>query len=1358
MCLFLAIAFLLHGKIIPKGGPLQRGQISRATAFRAFQRHGGDSLRRFATFQALQSHGGDWRTQPELHDPRSEAVAAFADAHLEEVEFHEYLQWEADRQLGLAQESAKRLGMTIGLYRDLAVGTSGGGAEAWSNQDCIVNGAQVGAPPDLLNVKGQDWGLPPFDPARLRRAAYRPLRELVSANMRHGGALRIDHILGFMRLFWIPAGASPQEGAYVTYPWTEMMAVLRLESHRHQCLVIGEDLGTVPEGFSEALNAAGILSTRVFYFERNTGGDFKAPEAYPADALLTVGTHDLPTLAAYWRGADIALRSRLDLWSAPTQAADEAAHRTADRQRLAALLDIDPASETPPTHALYARLNAAPAKLFMVQIEDIIGQVEQVNVPGTWHEYPNWRVRLSETLERILDSTAFAALASALSARDDRACIAAPASAPVPAIPRATYRLQFSDQFGFDDAARFAPYLRRLGISHIYASPWMRARAGSSHGYDVVDHATVNPELGGPEGLENLARVIGRDGIGHILDFVPNHMGIGGSSNAWWQDVLEFGRGAAAASFFDIEWNSSAPHLHNKVLLPILGKHYGDALESGELKLHFDPGTGEIAVWYFRDRLPINPDDYGDLIARAVRRCADPIPQNILRGIAEDYAGLKGARMRPAIRLAAARSLEQRLTQLVANHDAARLALDAAIAEVGGRPETLHRLLERQHYHPAHWAAAADEINYRRFFNVNELAAVRMESPRLFKSAHALIGRMLSEGKLHGLRIDHVDGLYDPLGYCRDLLALADRLQPKNAPPLYLVVEKILARHERLRGDWPVAGTTGYEFISQVSNLLVVADNEAAMTRAYHRFVGSAVDFEALLADSKALVMDTMFRSELRVLARRLHRVAQRHWRSRDYTVDGLRQALRAIVMHFPVYRTYVGEEITADDRRDIDWAVARARKSWCLAGQDVLDFVRDVITGDLARGDGNYPADAVIRFAKRFPQLTAPVMAKSLEDTAFYRYQRLVSLNEVGGDPRLFGASVAAFHHINRERARTLPHAMLATATHDTKRGEDTRARIHVLSEIPQDWSQAARSWAELNARHKTEVDGHPAPDANDEYLIYQTLVGAWPAELDRMREPQALAAFRDRIHAYMTKALREAKQQTSWDNPNEAYEAATLAFIDRLLDPKFGRAFLNRFQPLQRRVARLGMLNSLVQLGLKLTVPGVPDIYQGTELWDFSLVDPDNRRPVDFTARIAVMEGLGAARASALRENWRDGRIKMFVMLRLLALRNQYPDVFTDGAYEPLEVSGPHAEPVCAFMRHTADTRVVVAVARHLGALTPVEATLPPPSAWGETRIALPPDWSGRDVLTGALHGGDVAAAALFAQLPLAVISPRD
>ena len=924
-------------------------------------------------------------------------------------------------------------------------------------------------------------------------------------------------------------------------------------------------------------------------------------------------------------------------------------------------------------------------------------------------------------------------------------------------IPRATYRLQFHKGFGFADAAALAPYFARLGISHVYASPYLKARPDSTHGYDIVDHRQLNPELGDLSAFRAMVAAFRRHGIGQVLDFVPNHMGIGGSGNLWWQDVLEWGQDSDYAGWFDIDWNLDSRSTRGKVLVPFLGDQFGAVLESGQLVLRFDPDAGDFAVWaYGTHKLPICPLHYERILDAA---------HPLLERLGDAFSGLPDWHPRVARR---AEDLKAELAALVRAHDDVREAVDGAVARLNGEPgrlDTWHgleSLIRDQHWRAAHFRVAADDINYRRFFNINELAGLRMELPELFDHAHGLVFELLRDGTLDGLRIDHVDGLFDPKGYL-------SRLRERAPRPFYLVVEKILARHESLREDWPVDGTTGYEFTNLVLGLLVDPAGEPALTRLYDEFAGTGQSLGEIVRDCKIRIMTNEMASELNVLARDAMRVARQNPRTADFTRNILHRALKEIVACFPVYRTYVDADAarTEADRRDLDWAMTQARRNEPDVDPSVFDFLYRILTADLiALPRSGFSRQAVLRVAMRVQQYSGPVMAKGLEDTAFYRYNRFIALNEVGGHPDHFGVSIAAFHKANAQRASRSPHAMLGTATHDTKRGEDVRARLAVLSEMPEEWQRQVQLWNRILRARLGDMDGTAPPDRNDEYLFYQLLLGAWPAELTGVAslDPEAVRLFAKRLEHAMIKSVREAKLHSTWASPNAAYEEAVVGLVRAALDTSRTNAFLDSFLPFQERVAWFGLRNSLVQTTLKLTVPGMPDIYQGAELWDLSLVDPDNRRAVDYALRERLLAETEAAlefdrgeTMCAMLENWRDGRGKLAVTAALLAARREHPALFAEGGYEVLAASGPGADHICAFAR-TAGARVMLVVVALYPARFEANRDL------DGTEVALPRSFGGtaswRDLLTGQVvacgQGDALPVEALLRGLPAAVLVP--
>ncbi|MGZ8389243.1 MAG: malto-oligosyltrehalose synthase [Rhodoplanes sp.] len=918
-----------------------------------------------------------------------------------------------------------------------------------------------------------------------------------------------------------------------------------------------------------------------------------------------------------------------------------------------------------------------------------------------------------------------------------------------PAVPTATYRLQLTAKFGFAAAADLAPYIAAIGASHLYASPFLKARAGSTHGYDIVDHNALNPEFGGDEGFAQLSQALADNDLGLILDFVPNHMGVAYADNAWWLDVLEWGPRSPHALSFDIDWETLPYRPQGGILLPILGKSYGDALEDGDLALKYNPNEGTFSAWYYEHRLPIRPNRYGEILKHVVAAAGATEEEAGRRLLA--FAGRYPDPNAPSREQAPAYKAE--LAAIEGGAEVIERGLDAyrPSAADPNRMLLLHRLLERQHYRVAHWRVAFTEINYRRFFDVNDLAGLRVEDLPTFEAAHRRVMALIASGQLHALRLDHIDGLSDPVQYTRRLsrLVRAARDPGARARPFYIVVEKILADGESMPDLPGVAGTTGYDVLNVITRVLLDDSGLLQLDKFYSELVGERENFDDIVRDSKVRVLETMLASEFTVLCRLLARIAAGHWRSRDFTLERLRAALRAYVVNFPVYRTYIsGGTVSAGDRETITQTIAKARAKWYGPDANILDFLEEVLTLDLiGSGRSGYSNARVRRFSGKVQQLTGPVMAKALEDTAFYRYHRLLALNEVGGDPALPALTAGEFHR--RMRARTaFPHAMTATATHDTKRGEDARARILALAELAEDWSTAVLNWQTLNEPLVSRSHGR-TPTPEHEYMLYQALIGAWPAG-----GPDP--GFIERMQTYAVKALREGKQESSWHNPNEAYETATTTFIARLLDRESSATFVQQFEEFTRRTSLIGALNSLAQLTLKATIPGVPDFYQGTEFWDFSLVDPDNRRPVDFDTRRSALETLSPSPDwSELAAQFPNGLVKLALTHRLLALRSKMRELFTSGNYEPIEVEGAQARHIIAFARTLRRDAVIVAVGRHFAPLTEGGRRWPQPSdldavlkldGYAISENHLGP---GANSLRGPVH-----VSAVFGALPIALM----
>ncbi|HET9605836.1 MAG TPA: malto-oligosyltrehalose synthase [Nitrospira sp.] len=934
---------------------------------------------------------------------------------------------------------------------------------------------------------------------------------------------------------------------------------------------------------------------------------------------------------------------------------------------------------------------------------------------------------------------------------------------PQPTFPLATYRLQLHRGFTFADATQAVPYLQSLGITDCYLSPISKAAPGSDHGYDVIDPVVVNPELGSEKDFEEFVRTVQAHGVGLVLDVVPNHMGIGKSLNRWWRDVLENGPSSRYATAFDIDWHPIKRELENKVLLPILGDQYGAVLENQDMELVYEDGT--LLLRYGDHNLPLAPKTWTRILAHRlevlVAEAEQAMPVMELQSILTALKNLPGVEERTPERIAEhyreKEIVKKRLLVLMEESPVIRAFVLENVRIFNGergRSESfdlLDALLNDQAYRLASWKVASEEINYRRFFDINELAAIRMEEEAVFQESHLLLLQLARQGIVRGCRIDHVDGLYDPGRYLQQLRELTTSQADGSQTPLFIVVEKILGKDEPLPESWPVQGTTGYDFLNQVNGLFVAGMNEKFFTSFYTK-ITDREDYADLVYACKQLIMQVSMASEINVLGHQLNVISERDRRSRDFTLNNLTHAIREIIACFPVYRTYVteGPETVVDrDRAYIHMAVARAkRRNPAISGQ-VFDFIRSILLKQReTRTKENQ--DEQIRFVMKFQQTTSPVTAKGVEDTAFYRYYRLASLNEVGGEPEQFGLSVEEFHKRMWERQARWPHSLSASSTHDTKRSEDVRARINVLSELPQEWKLKVSRWSRLNRQHFKKNEGERMPDRNDEYLLYQTLVGAWP--LEAMAD-DAYKEFSERIQRYMQKAVHEAKAHTSWINPNPAYDHSVQTFVEGVLARTPSNRFLEDFLPFQERVARYGLYNSLSQLALKISAPGVPDFFQGTELWSFHLVDPDNRGPVDYRIRSEMAEELrstlnrlGPDRAEFVRglfEQVHDARVKMYTIMVGLEYRRLHPELFQQGEYLPLECGGSKKQHVCAFARLYQHKALVVVVPRLVATLHP-DGKHPPmgPSVWEDTWIAAPP-WPTlgefRHLLTGEIMSAE-------------------
>ena len=928
-------------------------------------------------------------------------------------------------------------------------------------------------------------------------------------------------------------------------------------------------------------------------------------------------------------------------------------------------------------------------------------------------------------------------------------------------IPTATYRIQFSPDFRFESARRRLPYLSSLGISDIYASPVLSAMPGSSHGYDVVDPQMINPELGGMTAFERITEEAAALGMGWLQDIVPNHMSFS-SLNLALMDVLENGDCSRYYRFFDITWVNRYEGLRGRLLAPFLGRYYAEALEDGEIQLCF--GSEGFSVAYFDHSFPLRLETYPDILTHNQDALSLTLGEEHTDHIA--FLGilyiLKSLPCDPGgrdERYNQIHFVKQMLWELYTRNKHVRAFIDGNIAAFNGergKPESynlLDALLTSQLFRLSFWKVATEELNYRRFFTINGLISLRIEDEEVFNYAHDFILSLMERNLITGLRIDHIDGLYDPAAYLNRLRSLVG--------DHYVVVEKILDMCGETLPHWPVEGATGYEFLNHVNGLFIRTGNAARFDAIYTRFTGVRDPYDRIVSDRKRLIIGKHLAGDIDNLAHIMKDVAGRNRYGNDLTLYGLKRTLVEIMAQFPVYRTYAGQEgLRDEDRRHIDIAVNRATHSNPGLANE-LAFVRRFLLLEFDEHITVEEKERWLHFVMKFQQITGPLMAKGFEDTTFYVYNRFVSLNEVGGSPDLFGIPAARFHRFMTMRAHSHPHSMNATATHDTKRGEDVRARLDVLSEIPREWQAAVTAWSRMNAPFKTRSGRMLFPDRNDEYLLYQTLVGAWP--FGRVNH----AAFIERLNAYLNKAVREAKEHTAWLKPDSAYEDAFRSFAERILEPD--GQFMASFLSLQKRVAWHGVFNSLAQTLIKITAPGVPDFYQGTELWDFSLVDPDNRRPVDYARRVKLLakiaiheDGDSGDLAAKLIGAPEDGSVKLFLIRAALSHRTRHADLYRDGAYQPLRIRGRRRTNIVAYARTAGTVWTITAVPRFTTMLT-TSPTLPlGESVWEDASIELPEHaprlW--RNEFTGEILNCEktIPAGETFARFPVALLTSKE
>jgi (1->4)-alpha-D-glucan 1-alpha-D-glucosylmutase len=888
-------------------------------------------------------------------------------------------------------------------------------------------------------------------------------------------------------------------------------------------------------------------------------------------------------------------------------------------------------------------------------------------------------------------------------------------------IPTATYRIQFHSEFGFDAAKNITDYLANLGISDLYASPIFKAKTGSTHGYDVVNPNQLNPELGPEESFEALVQTLKQHQMGWLQDIVPNHMAYD-SQNRWLMDVLENGPTSDYVDYFDIVWNSPFEQSYQPILTPLLGNFYGESLENGEIQLKYDE-TG-LTVNYYSSSIPLRLESYATFLTQNLGKLVRTLGRRhptfirllgilyVLRHVPAEVTGKQ--------REDQTEFVKGMLWELYTDNPDIKTFIDENLQVFNGEkgnPESfnlLDTLLSEQFFRLSYWKVGAEEINYRRFFTVNELISVKVEELKVFNATHDLIFKLVNEGKITGLRVDHIDGLYDPTQYL-------ERLQDK-VKDTYITVEKILQPGEDLPKIWTIQGTSGYDYLNYINGLFCKTENQQKFDQIYEKITGMRLSFEQLAIDKKHLILDKNLAGDLDNLAKLMKKISSKHRYANDFTINGLKRALAEVLTLFPIYRTYANAEGVLESDRSYVEAVIQTAREHAPFLQNELNFIEKLLLLEYEDALNQTEKEQWLYLVMRIQQYTGPLMAKGVEDTALYVYYRLLSLNEVGGNPDRFGISPAEFHDFNQQRQERWLHTMNTTSTHDTKRGEDVRARINVLSEIPEEWQQQVQAWSDLNRHYKTSSKSLAMPDRNDEYAFYQTLVGAFPfAEAE-------LGGFVDRVKDYVLKASREAKVYTAWLRPNSVYENALIDFVGKVLEPAEQNPFLQEFLPFQKRVAYYGIFNSLSQTLLKLTSPGVPDLYQGSELWDLSLVDPDNRRPVNFEQRHAYLEAIQTqtqadilSLMTDLLDNKEDGRIKLFLIVQTLKARAEYLDIFQQGDYLPLQVNGKFQDHIIAFARGDKNRMALSIAPRFLTSLIqPGEDPLG--DRWADTSVVLP------------------------------------
>lgn len=1182
----------------------------------------------------------------------------WSEDHLVEVNFYLWLQWQLQCQLSDASAVAKRNGMAIGTYRDLAIGSDPWGAESWSQQRRIADGLEIGAPPDALNPAGQNWGFPVINPSSLSEAQLEPFIHLIRSNMKSAGALRIDHILGLARLFVIPKGLPASQGTYLSYPLKALTAVLVLESHRAQCLVIGEDLGTVPRGLRPWLALRGILSYRLLYFEQNSRGRPRRPEHYPNLSLSAVGNHDVAPFCGWWQGKDLELFDNLKLWPSTGLAQDARVKRRREKEALQAAFErsgLSGSSHSAPAQAAYQWLARSDSALLMVQPEDALEIDEPVNVPGTNAVVPNWSRRRMPPWPQWFADPRWCQLITAV--KEERGIVAHPEQKPAPTL---IYRVQLSREFSFKSAARLSDYLSFLGVSDLYFSPVFQSVSCSLHGYDVTDSQKLDAGRGGEQAFYSLQKRLQDKAITYLLDFVPNHMAAH-ESNRWWFDLMQWGPRSPFAGYFDVDWSAES----GKLLLPIIQR--SGYISEPDGKISF---TDRYLIFKFQGHLlPLSLESYGLVFNEVAARASVATIKEQMMDWAQRFGNLRLVRG-PDQRAHGIKLLAEFWAEVELNPRSAKL-LSEPLRDTGSTSDLIDRIVSQQHWRLRDWKTP--RVNYRRFADIDQLVGLRIERPETFAALHSRLLQLTASEELSGIRLDHIDGLATPAGYL-NWLQSALRLRGCSSR---LWVEKVLMKDEELP-PWPISGTTGYDFLNDLTCLFLVRPGLDELKRLWERIAPHRSSFGEVLQRSKKEVL----RSSLRPA---LERVLVAMGKYAPLEQGLLCKSLETILINMPVYRIYPGQfddgadKLKRQMRKRVN-DISRKASGWLIPvlfdsnGENLPAGLRDV--------------------AVRFWQLSASLMAKGLEDRAFYRYLAVPALCEVGGDPRREAMDVDQFHDRMRTRIQRFPATINATTTHDTKRSEDSRYRLAVLTVHAREWSQLCDELGKICYPLRPR-----GVSVADEYLVWQTLLATWPVPIAPLAVRDRLD-FGERMRRYLIKALREANNRTSWQRPNDRYEQKILSYFDTLIDPASGHQFQQVFLPFLDRVAAGARDASLIAVTLKFMAPGIPDLYQGCELWNLTLVDPDNRQPVDYKLRTEMMQELLPALEGHPRpelvdewyEGWADGRIKFYLTARLARLRLRFPDLFSLGSYLPIEENG--CENILSFRRQWKRTEAVVTV----------------------------------------------------------------